>query len=231
MYDLLYLNYLYICFCRKIEKILSNYIRPYVFDKLFSYKKAEIDSLRNLIRKKEKRDNLSSLSLYFNKWHSIIKNQNLKNKLGKQLIDIRKQNENKLNILLAFFNKWRYMTKITNIPQGRNFNIYPLHKINGLCKIMDAAKKYIQKKAIKKIIKQLIKYLSNQFRDNLLRKIISKKNDYTKNFLRNILYLWYSKILNFKKISNEAEAQKLREMRQKILKIILMNFIKHLKQR
>ena len=231
MYDLLYLNYLYICFCRKIEKILSNYIRPYVFDKLFSYKIAEKDALRNIIRKKEKRDNLSLLSLYFNKWHSIIKNQNLKNKLGKQLIDIRKQNENKLNILLAFFNKWRYMTKISNIPKGKNFNIYPLHKINGLCKIMDAAKKYIQKKAIKKIIKQLIKYLSNQLRDNLLRKIISKKNDNTKNFLRNILYLWYSKILNCKKISNEAEAEKLREMRQKILKIILMNFIKHLNQR
>ena len=231
MYDLLYLNYLYICFCRKIEKILSNHVRPYVFDKLFSYKIAEINILKKILNKKEKRDNLSLLSFYIHKWRSIIKDQNTKNKLGKQLIDIRKQNENKLNILLAFFNKWRYMTKISNIPQGKNFNIYPLHKINGLCKIMDAAKKYIQKKAIKKIIKQLINYLLNQLRENLLKKIISKKSDYTKNLLRNILYLWYSKILNFKKISNDEEAEKLREIRQKILKIILLNFEKHLNQR
>ena len=231
MYDLLYLNYLYICFCRKIEKILSNHVRPYVFDKLFSYKIAEINLLKKILNKKEKRDNLSLLSFYIHKWRSIIKDQNTKNKLGKQLIDIRKQNENKLNILLAFFNKWRYMTKISNIPQGKNFNIYPLHKINGLCKIMDAAKKYIQKKAIKKIIKQLINYLLNQLRENLLKKIISKKSDYTKNLLRNILYLWYSKILNFKKISNDEEAEKLREIRQKILKIILLNFEKHLNQR
>ena len=231
MYDLLYLNYLYICFCRKIEKILSNHVRPYVFDKLFSYKIAEINLLKKILNKKEKRDNLSLLSFYIHKWRSIIKDQNTKNKLGKQLIDIRKQNENKLNILLAFFNKWRYMTKISNIPQGKNFNIYPLHKINGLCKIMDAAKKYIQKKAIKKIIKQLINYLLNQLRENLLKKIISKKSEYTKNLLRNILYLWYSKILNFKKISNDEEAEKLREIRQKILKIILLNFEKHLNQR
>ena len=38
MYDLLYLNYLYICFCRKIEKVLSNNVRPYVLEKLFMYK-------------------------------------------------------------------------------------------------------------------------------------------------------------------------------------------------
>ena len=66
---------------------------------------------------------------------------------------MRSNKENKLNILLAFFNKWRYMTKISNIPPGKNFNIYPLNKINGLVKIMDAAKKYIQKKALCKIIK------------------------------------------------------------------------------
>ena len=35
MYDLLYLNYLYICFCRKIEIALKNHVRPYVWKKLF----------------------------------------------------------------------------------------------------------------------------------------------------------------------------------------------------
>ena len=231
MYDLLYLNYLYICFCRKIEKVLSNNVRPYVLDKLFLYKKAERDHLKNLIYQKEKRDNLQSLSYCWKKWYSIIKNHNLRNKLGKQLIDIRSHKENKLNILLAFFNKWRYLTKISNIPPGKNINIYPLYKINGLCKIMDAAKKYIQKKALRKIIKQLIKYLSNQLRNNLLTKIISKKSSYIKNISRNILYLWYSKILKFRKVSNEEEAEKLRQMRRKIFRIMVLNVKRRLNER
>ena len=177
MYDLLYLNYLYICFCRKIEKVLSNNVRPFVFDKLYSYQKAKNDLLKSLVLNKEKRDNLELIKSYWKKWYSIIENQHKKNKLGKQLVNMRSNKENKLNILLAFFNKWRYMTKISNIPPGKNFNIYPLNKINGLVKIMDAAKKYIQKKALRKIIKQLIKYLSEKHRDNLLNKIILRKRE------------------------------------------------------
>ena len=231
MYDLLYLNYLYICFCRKIEKVLSNYIRPYVFEKLFTYQKAEKEILKNIILKKDKRDNIQLIKSCWDKWCSIIKNQNLKNKLGKQLVDIRSHKENKLNILLAFFNKWRYMTKISNIPPGKSFNIYPLHKINGLCKIMDAAKKYVQKRALQKIIKQLIKYLSSKLRENLLNKVITKRREYEINITRNTLYLWYSKILNFKKVSNEEEAKKLRLMRQKIFRIIVLNIKRRLNQR
>jgi hypothetical protein len=64
--------------------------------------------LRNLLIQKERRDNIQSMLYYWNKWSSLIKNQNLKNKLGKQLIDIRSHKENKLNILLAFFNVFTY---------------------------------------------------------------------------------------------------------------------------
>ena len=231
MYDLLYLNYLYICFCRKIEKALSSYIRPLVFYKLFEEKKTESLILRNIVNKKEKRDNIQSMIPYWNKWFSIIKNQNLKNQMGKQLIDIRSHKENKLNILLAFFNKWRYLTKISNITPDQNINIYPLNKINGFCKIMDAAKKYVQKKALRKILSQLIKYLSIQIRENLLKKIIIKKAEYEKNILRNTLYLWYSKILNFRKASNEEEANKLREMRLKIFKVLILNAKRKINQR
>ena len=231
MYDLLYLNYLYICFCRKIEKVLSNHVRPYVFDKLYLYKKGQIDSLKKLITKKEKKQKKGLMSLYLKKWYSFLKHQNKKDKLGKQLVDIRSHKENKLNILLAFFNKWRYMTKISNIPQGKNFNIYPLNKLNGLCKIMDAAKRYIQKKALCKIIKQLIKYLTEKTRQNLLNKIITRKREYIKNILRNTLYIWYSKILKFKKNLNEQEANRLREIRTKIFKILMENIIRHLKEK
>ena len=231
MYDLLYLNYLYICFCRKIEKALSSHVRPLVFYKLFEHKNEITMMLRNLLIQKERRDNIQSLLYYWNKWSSLIKNQNLKNKLGKQLIDIRSHKENKLNILLAFFNKWRYLTKISNITPGQNVNIYPLNKINGFCKIMDAAKKYVQKKALRKIMAQLIKYLSVQVRESLLKKIISKKTEYEKNILRNSLYYWYSKILNFQKASNEEERAKLQEMRRKIFRVMVYNVRHKLDQR
>ena len=231
MYDLLYLNYLYICFCRKIEKALSSNVRPMVFYKLLQYKQEESQLLRNLIYNKERRDKRQAIIPYWKKWTSIIKNQYLKNKLGKQLIDIRSHKENKLNILLAFFNKWRYLTKISNIAPGQNVNIYPLNKINGFCKIMDAAKRYVQKKALHKILSQLIKYLSVQVRESVLRKIITKRAEYEKNILRNYLYLWYSKILNFQKASNEEEAQKLREMRLKIFEVLMLNIKKKLIKR
>ena len=35
MYDLFYLNFLYISFCKKIENVLAKHVRPYVWDKLF----------------------------------------------------------------------------------------------------------------------------------------------------------------------------------------------------
>ena len=38
MYDLFYLNFLYISFCKKIESVLGNHVRPYVWDKLFGKK-------------------------------------------------------------------------------------------------------------------------------------------------------------------------------------------------
>ena len=36
MYDLFYLNFLYISFCKKIENVLQKHIKPYVWDKLFN---------------------------------------------------------------------------------------------------------------------------------------------------------------------------------------------------
>ena len=231
MYDLLYLNYLYICFCRKIEKVLSSHVRPLVFNKLLKKKEREDSLLKNIIIKKEKRDKIKAILPFWEKWSSITKNYKLRNKFGKQLVDIRSHKEKKLNILLAFFNKWRYFTKISNLAPGQNVNIYPLSKINGFCKIMDAAKKYIQKKALHKILVQLIDYLSVNLRNSLLKKIVVKKSEYEKNIIRNNLYYWYSKILNYQKASNEEEAIKLKEMRRKIFRVMVYNVKRRINMR
>jgi hypothetical protein len=38
MYDLFYLNFLYISFCKKIENVLGHHVRPYVLRKLMGKK-------------------------------------------------------------------------------------------------------------------------------------------------------------------------------------------------
>ena len=53
MYDLLYLNYLYICFCKKIEKVLLSNLRQYVFEKLFYNEKLKKKLLTDIIQRKE----------------------------------------------------------------------------------------------------------------------------------------------------------------------------------
>ena len=42
LYDLLYLNYLYLSFCQKIERVLKKEIKPYIFSILKNYKKKTV---------------------------------------------------------------------------------------------------------------------------------------------------------------------------------------------
>jgi hypothetical protein len=101
MYDLLYLNYLYICFCKKIEKVLLSNLRPYVFGKLFYDEKRKKELLSNIIQRKDE----NALRPYWNYWLKAIKSQHLINEASRKLLQIRSNKENKLSILLAFFNK------------------------------------------------------------------------------------------------------------------------------
>ena len=230
MYDLLYLNYLYICFCRKIEKVLSAHIRPEIFAKIFYRNKTPKIALRQLIIKKEMRYNLKLLRRYWDKWVIFFKFNNIKDRTGRHLIDFRASRENKLSILLAFFNKWRYLTRISAIPD-RVQKIYPTNKLNGFFKILDSANKYIKQKALKQIINKLLDYLIIKAKETKLKKITLKIPKYEKITLRKYLYLWYSKILSYQQATNAEEANKILEMRRKIFRLLVTSVKRRINRR
>jgi hypothetical protein len=181
MYDLLYLNYLYICFCKKIEKVLLSNLRPYVFGKLFYDEKHRKDALINLVIKKDE----NILRPYWRFWLKAIKSQHLLNEASRRLVQIRANKENKLSILLAFFNKWKYICKIgvsqvdyENADFNQNYNnLYPSSKLNGLFNIMDATNKYAKQKAMDKIIDKVLNYLTIKAKRNKLLKLLAKKTN------------------------------------------------------
>ena len=86
MYDLFYLNFLYISFCKKIENVLTRHIRPYVWDKLFGRRRPveepeqieEDDTLPERDRKLRKlvsrdyRNDLESIYPVWKKWISNV---------------------------------------------------------------------------------------------------------------------------------------------------------------
>ena len=119
IYDLLYLNYLYLSFCEKIEKILTNKITRYAFDKLILYQKysfnnSKEDILKKLIFHANKR-RIIILRKYWNKWIDFISNEKLKKNKGKTLLQIRADKDNKLSKLRNAFTIWKYNTKMDNI--------------------------------------------------------------------------------------------------------------------
>ena len=182
MYDLLYLNYLYICFCKKIEKVLLSNLRPYVFEKLFYTEKKKKKLLTDIIQRKEE----NILRPYWNYWLKAIKSQHLINEASRKLLQIRSNKENKLSILLAFFNKWKYICRI-GLPKDYDYDkdkdglspdynkVMPTGKLKCLVNILDATNKYTKQKAMDKILNKVMKYLTIQAKKTNLRKNIIKK--------------------------------------------------------
>ena len=119
IYDLLYLNYLYLSFCEKIEKILTNKITRYALDKLILYQKysfanSKEDILKKLIFQANKR-RIIIIRKYWNRWISYINNDKLKKNKGKTLLQIRADKDNKLSKLRNAFTIWKYNTKMDNM--------------------------------------------------------------------------------------------------------------------
>ena len=235
MYDLLYLNYLYICFCKKIEKVLLSNLRPYVFGKLFFDEKYRKDVLINLIMKKDE----NILRPYWRHWLKAIKSQYLVNEASRKLFQIRANKENKLSILLAFFNKWKYICKIgqpsgdyENADFNQHYdNLLPSSKLNGLFNILDASNKYAKQKAMDKILNKVLKYLTFKAKKNKLLKLLAKKPIYERILLRKKLYFWYRQMVNSQLSFSSEDRLKVNKMKIKIFSLTITSTIKRLYRR
>ena len=124
IYDLLYLNYLYLSFCEKIQKVLKDEMIRYAFEKLKKLQKYSQDNsqekLKIVVLKLDKR-RLSLIRKMWERWIRLIQNDKMKEDKGKNLLQIRADKENKLGKLRTAFTIWKYNTKMESI-KNRNIN-------------------------------------------------------------------------------------------------------------
>ena len=248
MYDLFYLNFLYISFCKKIQDVLSKHVRPYVWDKLFG-PRGEEDEIPEKTRKlgnlvsRDYRNDLNLLLPAWQKWLSNMRKLNMKNNKGRNLVQIRSDKENRLNELRNAFNKWRFIGKVLDaedkLIENENRNREKglekdrqnqldrentLKKLKGLFQLANGIDKYAKKEAMNETLPKLEDYLRNQKGKGKLKKLIYRKPNYNRNLLRKYLYKWRNKALNMGKNDlDEKQRKAVEEYRKKIIKNIITN--------
>ena len=118
IFDLLYLNYLYLSFCEKIEKVLTEKMTRYALDKLIIYQQnsqaVDKNKLKSLVLKADKL-RLLQLRKCWENWIKEVEVAKVKKNKGKNLIQIRADKENKLGKLRTAFTIWKFNIKIDNI--------------------------------------------------------------------------------------------------------------------
>ena len=246
MYDLFYLNFLYISFCKKIENVLANHIKPYVWDKLFGRPSNDEEDYLNVPRKerllervisRDYRNDLNTILPAWKKWLSTTRKLNLQNYKGRNLIQIRSDKENKLNEIRNAFNKWKYVNKVLDAQEklmendkiGKDIQNDEdrennLKRIKGFFQLMDGIDKFTKKEAMNNTLPKIEDYLKQQKGKGKLRKIIYRKPNYNRNILRKYLYKWYGKAFNE---GNDdllnRQKEKMDELKKNIFKKIVMN--------
>ena len=119
LYDLLYLNYLYLSFCQKIEKVLKQEIKPYIFNflklygkrKFTSEEEKDYDILKNIVASKSKKWKILNLRKCVDKWKKFFRNKEKLTLLIYKILKLRVENQNKNNILRDALRKWNYIAK------------------------------------------------------------------------------------------------------------------------
>ena len=258
IYDLLYLNFLYISFCKKIENVLGKHIKPYVWEKLFKEPEREENEKKTRKRKttltkivkKDYRNDLKTLLPVWRKWLSQTRKKNMHNYRGRNLVQIRSDKENKLSELKNAFNKWKYINKILDaedkLAEKENDNKRKdlerdrqnekdreknIKKLKGLFKLCDGIDKYAKKDAMNEALPKIEEYLRSQGGKGRLKQLINKKPNYDKDMLRKNFYKWFGKTLNESK--NDLYNEKKKEMdefKDKIIKSVITKILKDQKK-
>ena len=195
LYDVIYMNYIYFGFCKKIEKFIKKKYGPIFFDALFNKYIKQKNLLKKIIEEKNKKQ----IKLYLKKWNLINKKNNRKNLALLYILRIRAIRESKMFNLKRVFSKWNYVSIIkkertdnkkiikgnieydskeiekeinkieTNVPKKEEINEEndDINKIRGLFKILKGTDILMKKKAMEK---------TNEHIKNYLNEIIKKKN-------------------------------------------------------
>ena len=251
MYDLFYLNFLYISFCKKIENVLTRHIRPYVWDKLFGRRRPveepeqieEDDTLPERDRKLRKlvsrdyRNDLESIYPVWKKWISNARKLGMQNSKGRNLVQIRAEKEKKLGDIRNAFNKWLYIKKILDAQDKLNKDRdrdktkddkrdkeADLKKIKGFFDLMNGIDQFTKKETMNNVLPKLEDYLKDQKGKGKLKKLVYRKPNYNRNLLRKYLYKWYGNAMNARKEDENYDPndERLKSIKRNVFKNILL---------
>jgi hypothetical protein len=108
LYDVIYMNYLYFGFTKKIEKFIKKKYGPYFLERLYDM----FIKKRNILKKIVLNYMNSILNVYFMRWKMSIKSDNKKKLSLLYLLRIRAIRDSNVFNLKRVFSKWNYIAII-----------------------------------------------------------------------------------------------------------------------
>ena len=218
----LYSNYLYITFCQKIKNVLTNKIRRDAFKRIKNNNNIIINQMKiknkynkiiYLIENIFKIKRFNIINIFWDKFIYIFNKKERKKNKGKNLIQIKKNQEQKLKILYSGFITWAYKAKI------KRFQNKDLEYNNKSIYVKNNKTKY-QSYRNRGII-----FSENNTKTKIIKYLIKQKSNNSKDLLRKFFYKWYINSLNKKyKISINQYDKKMLIIKIKLYILILETF-------
>ena len=225
LYDVIFMNYLYFGFCKKIEKFIKKKYGPYFINCLFK----RFINKKKLLNKLINNYKNQILKYYLNNWKINTKNDNQKKLALLYLLRIRAIRESKMFNLKRVFSKWSYITIIekerSDIKDFKNkeynYNLKEekekinlridkikndnMKRIKGLMKIINYSDKFIKKKSIEFINPKIKEYMKEIIKNNNLKKLleIREKNDL--HIIKKYFNIYYNKCFYKEKKENKIK--------------------------
>ena len=221
LYDVIYMNYLYFGFTKKIEKFIKKKYGPYFLERLYDM----FIKKRNILKKIVLNYMNAILKVYFMRWKMCIKSDNKKKLSLLYLLRIRAIRDSNVFNLKRVFSKWNYIAIIKKqrssikdlksqnkkkdeesdskdeeqkekkkrkiISEKEQIKINSMQKIKGLMKIISGTNKFMKKNAIMLTNPKIKDYMIEMIKDEKLKKIIKIRKRQEVVIIRKYFYIYY----------------------------------------
>jgi len=221
LYDVIYMNYLYFGFTKKIEKFIKKKYGPYFLERLYDM----FIKKRNILKKIVLNYMNAILKVYFMRWKMGIKSDNKKKLSLLYLLRIRAIRDSNVFNLKRVFSKWNYIAIIKKqrssikdlksqnkkkdeesdskdedqkekkkrkiISEKEQIKINSMQKIKGLMKIINGTNKFMKKNAIMLTNPKIKDYMIEMIKDEKLKKIVKIRKRQEVVIIRKYFYIYY----------------------------------------
>ena len=189
----LYVNYLYITFFLKVTNIIENKIRRDSFatikNNINRYQKKIKNNYTKIISVVEnifKIKRINNLKIFWDKFIYNLDKKEIKINKGKNLIQIKKNQEQKLKILYSGFIIWAYKAEIKKFQnKDSEFNDQSIYVKYNKTKYQSYRNRRI-------ILNE------NNTKTKIIKYLVKQKTNNSKGLLRKFFYQWYINTMNTK---------------------------------